>query len=77
MQAVLKVLDLDYALNEDKPITPSPIYDNYVDKMREYMANSEKWEKSNRLSKMIIKHSILVGLRGLFSTKINDRKNNC
>jgi len=42
VQAILKVLDLDYALCEDKPITSSSIYDNYVDKMREYTAKSEK-----------------------------------
>ncbi|KAJ1276558.1 hypothetical protein BS78_05G223100 [Paspalum vaginatum] len=72
VQVVLKVLDLDYTLNVDKPVTPSLIYDNYVDKMREYTANSEKWEKSNRLSKMIIKHSISADLRGAFPDKIND-----
>ncbi|KAJ1262382.1 hypothetical protein BS78_09G103400 [Paspalum vaginatum] len=74
VQAVLKVLDLDYALHEDKPITPFPIYDNYVDMLREYMANSEKWEKSNRLAKNIIKHSISAGLRGAFPNMVNNKE---
>ena len=32
VHAILKELDLDYALNEEKPHAPSPIYDYYTER---------------------------------------------
>ena len=42
--------------------------------MREYTANSEKWEKFNRLAKMMINHLISTGLTRVFLDKINNRE---
>ena len=40
--AILKELDLDYTLNEEKPHAPSPIYEYYVERMKEYIPKLEK-----------------------------------
>jgi hypothetical protein len=42
VHAILKELDLDYALNEEKPHAPSPIYDYYIERMKEYTTKLEK-----------------------------------
>ena len=36
VHAILKELDLDYALNEEKPHGPSLIYDYNIERMKEY-----------------------------------------
>ena len=54
MHAILKELDLDYALNEEKSHAPSPIYDYYIERMKEHNPKLEKWEKFDRIAKMII-----------------------
>jgi hypothetical protein len=41
VHAILKKLDLDYALNEKKPHAPSPIYDYYIERMKEYTPKLE------------------------------------
>ena len=43
--AVLKVLDFDYALYEDKSVTPSMSTGNRNEKLREYNSKLEKWQK--------------------------------
>jgi len=42
VHAILKELDLDYALHEEKPHAPSPIYEYYVERMKEYIPKLEK-----------------------------------
>jgi len=41
--AVLKVLDFDYALYEDKSVNPSISTENHNEKLREYTSKLEKW----------------------------------
>ena len=49
---VLECMDLDYALREDRP---SDLTDASTAEQRSTM---EKWERSNCMSLMIMKHSI-------------------
>jgi hypothetical protein len=73
VHAILKELDLDYALNEEKPHAPSPIYDYYTERMKECTPKLEKWEKSDRIVKMIIRYSILFDMR-FFPTEKDNRE---
>jgi hypothetical protein len=63
---ILKELDLDYALNEEKPHVPSPIYEYYDERMKEYIPKLEKLEKSDRIAKMIIRCSLSVNMMRRF-----------
>jgi hypothetical protein len=63
---ILKILDLDCAFREDKPIAPTNEYEDLAKKIREYVSNLEKWQRSNYFAKMVIKHSIIDVLRGAF-----------
>jgi len=45
VHAILKVLNLDYALNEEKPHAPYPIYDYYIERMKKYTPKLEKMEE--------------------------------
>ena len=42
VHAILKELDLDYALNEENPHAHSPIYDYYIERTKEYTPKLEK-----------------------------------
>ncbi|KAL6335084.1 hypothetical protein AAG906_026464 [Vitis piasezkii] len=55
---VLGFMDLDYALREDR------LADLTGANTAEQRAAMEKWEQSNRMSLMIMKHSILEAIRG-------------
>ncbi|XP_059670879.1 uncharacterized protein LOC132316416 [Cornus florida] len=55
---VLCCMDLDYALREPAPIKPT------VESTIEQKALYEKWERSNRMSLMIMKSSIMPAIRG-------------
>ena len=66
VHAVLKVLDLDYALYEDKTVNSSISTENHNEQLREYNSKLEKWQKSNELAKLVIKHSISDAIRGAF-----------
>ena len=66
MLSVLKVLDLDYALRENKPIAPIIETKDLAKKMRKYISNLESRERSDFFAKMVIKHSIINDLRGAF-----------
>ena len=74
MHAVLKDLDLDYALCEEKPIAPSVIHEDYVNKMREHTVSLVKWMTSNELTKLIIKQTISVELMEVLPDKKNNRE---
>ena len=63
MHAILKELDLDYAFNEEKPHASSPIYDYYIEKIKEYTPKLEKWKKSDKIAKMIIRYLIFFDIR--------------
>ncbi|GAA0166365.1 hypothetical protein LIER_21532 [Lithospermum erythrorhizon] len=62
-------MDLDLALRVDRP-TPLTA-ERFLDDKREF----EKWERSNLMSLMIIKCSILNSFRGAVSNEITDVKN--
>jgi len=68
------IMDLDYALREDKPTAPAVGIKSYDDKLREYNSNSVKWERSNELANMVIRHTIIDALRGSFPTEINGKE---
>ncbi|CAN6231660.1 unnamed protein product, partial [Urochloa humidicola] len=70
---ILKNLDLDYALREDKPSAPIVGTENHDDKISEYNSMSDKWERSNNLAKMVIRYTIIEALRGSFPTTINGK----
>ncbi|XP_028079583.1 uncharacterized protein LOC114281329 [Camellia sinensis] len=55
---VLRIMDLDYALREPAPTKPNDT------SSKEHMALYEKWKRSNRLSLMIIKGSIMPAIQG-------------
>ena len=58
---VLGCIDLDLALREERP---APLNDkNSTDDK----VNMERWDRSNRMSLMIMKHSILETFRGFMS----------
>ena len=56
---VLGCIDLDYALREDRP---ADLTGANTAKQRAAM---KKWERSNRMSLMIMKHSIPKAIRGV------------
>ena len=58
---VLGCMDLDYALREPTPTKPTSESTN------EQKALYEKWERSNRMSLMIMKGSITPTIRGAIS----------
>ena len=54
---VLRCMDLDYALKENRPL------DLTSANTAEQRSTMEKWEQSNRMSLMIMKHSIPKAIR--------------
>ncbi|KAK9690503.1 hypothetical protein RND81_09G132700 [Saponaria officinalis] len=68
MLIVLGCMDLDLAIRKD---CPAPLTDaSSLDDKREF----EKWERSNRMSLMIIKRGIPEAFRGAVSDEITDAK---
>ena len=59
LQLILALMDLELALYEAKPPMPT------VNSSPEDRAKYEKWERSNRLSLMIMKHKISSSIRSL------------
>ncbi len=74
MLKVLGVMDLDYALRVEKPYAPDLGDEKYNNKLKEYIAKSNKWERSNRMAYMIINDSISDEVRGGFPDKLSYRK---
>ncbi|GJS40802.1 retrovirus-related pol polyprotein from transposon TNT 1-94 [Tanacetum coccineum] len=64
----LGITDLDYALRFDKP-NPLTVT-SMVDEKRTY----EIWERSNRMSLMIMKNSISIAIRGAIPDTENDKE---
>ncbi|KAK9048883.1 hypothetical protein SSX86_007475 [Deinandra increscens subsp. villosa] len=58
VKLTLGMLDLDYALRHEAPAALTA--QSTADQKQEY----EKWERSNRMSLMVIKNSISVAIRG-------------
>jgi hypothetical protein len=54
VHVILKELDLDYVFYEKKPRAPSPICVYYAERMKEHIPKLEKWQKSDKIVKMII-----------------------
>ncbi|XP_073158433.1 uncharacterized protein [Henckelia pumila] len=65
---VLGCMDLDYALREDRPV---PLTKESLAYQR---GSFEKWERSNRMSLMIMKHSISDTIRGLIPEETDAKK---
>jgi hypothetical protein len=66
VRAGLKVLNFDYALYEDKPVSPTLDTENHNEQLREYNSKLEKC--------LVIKHSISDAIRGAFPCKKDDRE---
>ena len=62
---LLRCMDLDYAIRTEQPLGLTN------DSTTEQMANFEKWEHSNRMSLIIMKHSILDTIRGAMPEEEN------
>ena len=60
VEIVLSYMELDLALRMERPTSTS-------ENLNE--DNIEKWERSNRLSLMLMKHSILEAFRGSITEK--------
>ena len=58
VKLTLGMMDLDYALRHDPPTSPTD--QSSLEQKRLY----EQWERSNRMSLMVIKNSISVAIRG-------------
>ena len=57
-------MDLNYALRTDEPLA-------ITDKSTvEENANYEKWERSNRMCLMVMKHTIPITIRGSMHDKL-------
>ncbi|WVZ96405.1 hypothetical protein U9M48_042045 [Paspalum notatum var. saurae] len=63
---MLGVMDLDHALREDASTPPAAGGDAAVtvEAMKRYEVDKQRWERSNRLSLMIMQKSISIGIRG-------------
>ncbi|XP_062191303.1 uncharacterized protein LOC133895133 [Phragmites australis] len=57
-------MDLDYALRDTAPEEPADDTPDLIKKKRAYESAKEKWERSNRMSLMIMKSTITVEIRG-------------
>ena len=61
---VLGMNDLDYALRVEEPKAPEAGAEDYETLRTQYLANSEKWERSNRLSGQIVRITVVSDPRG-------------
>ena len=68
MKLTLGVMDLDHALRTDPPAALTA--NSTADQKRAY----EQWERSNRMSLMIIKNSISVAIRGAIPDSENAKE---
>ena len=66
MLAILKELDLDYVLYEEKPCAPSLISLYYDERMKEYIPKLEKWQKSEWIAKVIIQWLLSLNMMRRF-----------
>lgn len=62
MEFALGLMDLDMCILEDKPIASSD------ERLSDIKSRLEKWERSNRISLMIIQRSISETICGAFSS---------
>ena len=62
---LVRCMDLDYAIRTEWPLALTN------DSIMEQKDNFEKWERSNRMSLMIIKHSIPDTIRGVVPKEKN------
>jgi hypothetical protein len=64
LEIALGMLELDYALENDKPEAPAARVDGFDELMETYKKNSATWERSNRMSLKIMKGAITEGILG-------------
>jgi hypothetical protein len=64
LEILLALLDLDYALNNEAPKEPEEGCEGYDVLKMGYEIEKAKWDNSNRKCLMIIKSSIIEGIRG-------------
>ena len=74
MHDILNELDLDYVLHEEKPRAPSPICVYYAERINEHIPKLEKWQKSDRIAKMIIKWLLSVNMIRRFLSNEKNKK---
>jgi hypothetical protein len=59
LEIALGMLELDYALENDKPIAPTVGVDGFDEVMETYKKNTATWECSNHMSLKIMKGPFL------------------
>ncbi|WVZ80028.1 hypothetical protein U9M48_027545 [Paspalum notatum var. saurae] len=64
LEIMLALLNLDYAIRNDSPKAPTEGCENYDVLKVGYEIEKSKWDESNRKCLMIIKSSIIDGIRG-------------
>ena len=74
MHAILKELDLDYVFHEEKLRAPSPICVYYAERMKQHIPKLEKWQKFDKIAKIIIQWSLSVNMIRRFLSNENNRK---
>lgn len=75
IRMILGVMDLDHALRENAPTAPVPAGDNdltLAERTKTYEYEKQRWERSNRMSLMIMKNSINLGIRGAIPESNNE-----
>ena len=68
------MLELDYALENDKPVPPTAGVTNFDELNETYKKNTAIWERSNRMSLKIIKGSISEGIMGAIPDSIDAKQ---
>jgi hypothetical protein len=68
------MLELDYAIENDKPEAPAIGVDDFDELMETYKKNSATWECSNRMSLKIMKGAITEGILGAIPDSTDAKK---
>jgi hypothetical protein len=74
LEIALGLLELDYALENDKPEAPTAGVDEIDELMETYKKNNVTWERSNRMSLKIIKGVITEGILGAIPDSTDSKK---
>jgi hypothetical protein len=74
LDIALGMLELDYALENDKPEAPAAGVDGFDELMETYKKNSATWEHSNWMSLKIMKGAITDGILGAIPDSTDAKK---
>jgi hypothetical protein len=74
LEIALWMVQLDYALENDKPEAPAAGVDGFDELMENYKKNTATWERSNQLSLKIMKGGITEGVLGAIPDSTGAKK---